>query len=84
MDLAGLFAVAAIVVVTPGPDMALVMRNTLAGGRTAGFATSLGTCSGLLVHATAAALGLSAVLLASRNAMTSSNAASASWARPCW
>ena len=32
MDLAGFFAVVAIVVVTPGPDMALVMRNTLAAG----------------------------------------------------
>jgi threonine/homoserine/homoserine lactone efflux protein len=50
--------------------MALVMRNTLAGGRGAGFATSLGTCSGLVVHATAAALGLSAVLLASSRAFT--------------
>jgi threonine/homoserine/homoserine lactone efflux protein len=46
------------------------MRNTLAGGRTAGLATSLGTCSGLLVHATAAALGLSAILLASSRAFT--------------
>jgi threonine/homoserine/homoserine lactone efflux protein len=50
--------------------MALVMRNTLAGGRPAGLATSLGTCSGLLVHATAAALGLSAVLVASSRAFT--------------
>ncbi|HYF11927.1 MAG TPA: LysE family translocator [Actinomycetota bacterium] len=55
---------------TPGPDMALVMRNTLVGGRAAGLATSLGTCSGLLVHATAAALGLSAVLVASSRAFT--------------
>lgn len=46
------------------------MRNTLAGGRAAGLATSLGTCSGLLVHATAAALGLSAVLVASSRAFT--------------
>jgi len=70
VDLAGFLAVAAIVVVTPGPDMALVMRNTLAGGRPAGLATSIGTCSGLLVHATAAALGLSAVLVASSRAFT--------------
>jgi threonine/homoserine/homoserine lactone efflux protein len=70
VDLPGFFAVAAIVVVTPGPDMALVMRNTIAGGRSAGLVTSLGTCSGLLVHATAAALGLSAILLASSRAFT--------------
>lgn len=68
MDLAGFFAVAIVVVVTPGPDMALVTRNTLAGGRASGFATAAGTCSGLLVHSFAAGLGISAVLLASSNA----------------
>ena len=70
MDLPGFVAVATLVVVTPGPDMTLVARNTFAGGRVAGLATSVGTCSGLLVHATAAALGLSAVLLASSQAFT--------------
>jgi threonine/homoserine/homoserine lactone efflux protein len=70
VDLAGFVAVATLVVVTPGPDMTLVARNTFAGGRISGLATSAGTCSGLLVHATAAALGLSAVLLASSRAFT--------------
>jgi threonine/homoserine/homoserine lactone efflux protein len=70
VDIAGFLAVAPLVVVTPGPDMTLVARNTFAGGRIAGLATSAGTCSGLLVHATAAALGLSAVLLASSQAFT--------------
>ena len=70
MDLAGFVAVATLVVVTPGPDMTLVARNTFAGGRLSGFATSAGTCSGLFVHATAAAVGLSAVLFASSQAFT--------------
>jgi len=70
VDLAGFVAVATLVVVTPGPDMTLVARNTFAGGRILGLATSAGTCSGLLVHASAAALGLSAVLLASSEAFT--------------
>ena len=70
MDLAGFVAVAVLVVITPGPDMTLVARNTFAGGRMAGLATSAGTCSGLLVHAIAAALGLSAVVLASSQAFT--------------
>jgi threonine/homoserine/homoserine lactone efflux protein len=70
VDLVGFLAVATLVVVTPGPDMTLVARNTFAGGRISGLATSAGTCSGLLVHATAAALGLSAVLLASSQAFT--------------
>lgn len=70
MDLAAFLAVATIVVITPGPDMALVARNTLLGGRAVGLATCAGTCTGLLVHATAAALGLSAILLASSRAFT--------------
>jgi threonine/homoserine/homoserine lactone efflux protein len=70
VDLAGFVAVATLVVITPGPDMALVARNTFSGGRLSGFATSAGTCSGLLVHASAAALGLSALLLASSQAFT--------------
>jgi threonine/homoserine/homoserine lactone efflux protein len=56
MDIAGFLAVATLVIVTPGPDMTLVARNTFAGGRLSGLATSAGTCSGLFVHATAAAL----------------------------
>jgi threonine/homoserine/homoserine lactone efflux protein len=70
VDLAGFLAVATVVVVAPGPDMALVARNTFVGGRRSGLATSAGTCSGLLVHSVAAALGLSALLLASSNAFT--------------
>jgi threonine/homoserine/homoserine lactone efflux protein len=38
--------VAVAVVVIPGPDMALIARNVLRHGRSAGFATSLGTCTG--------------------------------------
>jgi threonine/homoserine/homoserine lactone efflux protein len=70
MDIAGFLAVAVVVVVTPGPDMALVARNTLSAGRRSGLATSAGTCSGLLVHALAAVLGLSALVLASSRAFT--------------
>ena len=39
-----------LVAVTPGPDMVIVMRNTVAGGRSAGLQTSLGILSGNLVH----------------------------------
>lgn len=43
---------------SPGPDMALVMRNTLRAGRWAGAATALGVMTGNLVHIGYAALGL--------------------------
>jgi len=61
-------AVAAIIVIVPGADMALVARNTLVGGRSAGLRTATGTLLGLGVHAGAALIGLSAVVAASATA----------------
>jgi threonine/homoserine/homoserine lactone efflux protein len=57
--------VAAVIVVVPGPDMALVLRNGLRGGRRAALATALGVTVGLVAWAIAAALGLAALLHAS-------------------
>jgi len=50
--------VAALLIVAPGPDVLLVVRNAVLG-RAAGLATALGTLGGLLVHASAATVGLS-------------------------
>ncbi|SAK80139.1 LysE type translocator protein [Caballeronia pedi] len=62
------FLIAAIVLaVTPGPGMAYVVARTVAGGRSEGMASCLGTALGGLVHVVAAALGLS--LLIARSAM---------------
>jgi len=58
------FAVALLLVLTPGPDFAVIVPNALRGHR-AGIATAFGTASGLAVHAGIAAAGLSAVVLAS-------------------
>src|SRR5918994_2014800 len=44
--------VALVVSVSPGPDMALVLRNTLRGGRTAGFRTVAGIAVGVLASPT--------------------------------
>jgi threonine/homoserine/homoserine lactone efflux protein len=67
-DLSAFLLVAGVVVITPGPDMAVVARNALAGGRNAGIATTLGIVTGLLVWAAAAVLGLAAILRASSEA----------------
>jgi threonine/homoserine/homoserine lactone efflux protein len=56
---------AALLVIAPGPDSLLVLRNSVRGGRRAGLATAAGTVTGLLVWAAAAALGLAALLRAS-------------------
>ena len=58
----------AVLTVTPGPDMLLVLRNGLRGGSQVAWFTGLGCCLGIAGHATAAVLGLSAVLAASSGA----------------
>jgi len=65
------FAIAALLLImVPGPDQALITRNALIGGRHAGVLTMFGGVLGVAVHATAAAVGLSALLLASSTAFT--------------
>lgn len=63
------FALAALLLIMmPGPDQALITRNALAGGRAGGLLTMLGGVLGVTVHASAAAIGLSALLVASATA----------------
>lgn len=62
--------VAVVLTLTPGPDMALVLRNTVRGGRSSGFRTVGGIAVGLVVWATATALGIAAVLAASTSVFT--------------
>jgi threonine/homoserine/homoserine lactone efflux protein len=64
----GFLAIALIVIVTPGPDTALTIRNTLLGGRRAGILTALGVSTGQAVWAIATSLGLAALLAASEPA----------------
>ncbi|HYJ67512.1 MAG TPA: LysE family translocator [Nocardioidaceae bacterium] len=59
-----------VLVAMPGPDQALITRNSLAGGRSGGLFTTFGGAAGLTVHAGSAAVGLSALLLASAEAFT--------------
>ena len=60
------YALAAfLLAVTPGPDMALFLSRTVTGGQKYGMAAMLGASLGMMVHATLAGLGLSALLAAS-------------------
>lgn len=59
------FSAAFALNISPGPDLIYILSRTIAQGRKIGIASSLGVCTGALVHVGAAALGLSAVLATS-------------------
>ena len=56
-------AFAVVLVLIPGPDFAVVTKNTLVGGRQRGRWTALGVSSSNLVQGTAAAFGVSALIV---------------------
>ena len=63
------FAVATfIIAITPGPDMTLFVGRALSEGRKAGFACMAGAMTGIVIHTTLVALGLSALIVASPQA----------------
>jgi RhtB (resistance to homoserine/threonine) family protein len=62
--------VAAIVIMIPGPDTAVVTKNVLLHGRRTALATSLGVSTGLSVWTLAAAAGVASLLRASAVAFT--------------
>jgi len=54
---------AVVLIVIPGPDFAVVTKNTLVGGRRRGRWTALGISSSNFLQGTAAAFGLSALIV---------------------
>lgn len=65
LDVAGFALLATLLTIAPGQDTFLVLRNATHGGFRAGVGTTAGVCSGLFLHASLSALGLSALLAAS-------------------
>jgi threonine/homoserine/homoserine lactone efflux protein len=49
-------------ILAPGPDMLYVISRGIAHGRRAGIVSAIGVVCGILVHTTAAALGLTLIL----------------------
>lgn len=68
-DLLAFLTVSAVVIVTPGQDTALTIRNTLTGGGRGGVFTALGVISGQLTWTLATCMGLTALLLTSALAL---------------
>jgi threonine/homoserine/homoserine lactone efflux protein len=61
---------ATLIVLLPGPDTLVVVRNLIRGGRRTAALTVLGVLSGLTIWVVAAALGLAALLRASHDGYT--------------
>ena len=67
MDIKSLIAmslVCAMGAISPGPSLAVVLRNTISGGRTQGIMTGIGHGIGFSIYAFIAVMGLSSLLLA--------------------
>jgi threonine/homoserine/homoserine lactone efflux protein len=78
-DLAGFVALAIVVIVTPGPDTALTIRNTLVGGRPAGVATAVGVALGQATWSLATSVGIAALLVAAEPAFAALKLAGAAY-----
>lgn len=55
-------AASAALTLLPGPDILFVLTQSISQGKMAGIATATGLCTGILVHTSAAALGISAII----------------------
>ncbi|WP_102348154.1 LysE family translocator [Bacillus sp. Marseille-P3661] len=61
---------AIVLTLMPGPDNLFTLTQSIANGKNAGIFTTLGLCTGLLVHISAATIGISAVIYQSAFAFT--------------
>lgn len=77
--LGAFLGISAVVIVTPGPDTALTIRNTLLGGRRGGVLTAIGVATGQAVWTLAASAGVAALLLASAPAFAAVRMAGAAY-----
>jgi threonine/homoserine/homoserine lactone efflux protein len=77
--LAVFLAASVALVLSPGPDSVFVLTRSIAGGSATGVAAAMGTTTGILVHTTAAVLGLSVVLRTSALAFTAVKYAGAAY-----
>jgi threonine/homoserine/homoserine lactone efflux protein len=78
-DVAGFVALAVVIIVTPGPDTALTIRNTLIGGRPAGIATAVGVALGQTTWSIATSAGVSALIAAAEPAFIALKLAGAAY-----
>jgi threonine/homoserine/homoserine lactone efflux protein len=78
-QLGAFLGVSMVVIATPGQDTALIIRNTLLGGRRSGVFTALGVSAGQACWTLAASGGLAALLRASEPAFLALRLAGAAY-----
>jgi threonine/homoserine/homoserine lactone efflux protein len=78
-DFMGFLGISALVIVTPGQDTALTIRNTLLGHRRCGVVTALGVVTGQAAWALATGVGIAALLVASEPAFVALKLAGAAY-----
>lgn len=73
MELTSYFAfvgLAVLVIVSPGPDVMVMISNAMAGGRARGFAASLGITTSNVIQGTVAAFGLGLIIVQAETLFT--------------
>jgi threonine/homoserine/homoserine lactone efflux protein len=78
-QLLAFLGVSLVVIVVPGPDTALTVRNALTGGRHAGVATAAGVAAGQAVWTVATSVGIAELIQASEPAFLVMKAAGAAY-----
>jgi threonine/homoserine/homoserine lactone efflux protein len=79
VNMAAFLGVSILVIVTPGQDTALTIRNTLVGGRGPGIVTAAGVASGQFIWTVATSAGLAALIVASEPVFTALKLAGAAY-----
>jgi threonine/homoserine/homoserine lactone efflux protein len=62
LSIISFLGVAVLLTLMPGPDNLFILAQSISNGKNAGVSTALGLCTGLIVHITAATLGISAII----------------------
>ena len=65
MDLLSILSflgIAIVLTLMPGPDNLFVLAQSISNGKNAGISTALGLCTGLIIHITAATIGITAII----------------------
>ncbi len=62
LSILSFLSIAIVLTLMPGPDNLFVLAQSISNGKNAGISTALGLCTGLIIHITAATIGITAII----------------------